>query len=440
MRNQRRLRNAAVFATLALAGLGACGGRDDNTGTGGGSGGTADPDAELATGPGFDGETITVGMLGIETGAASAIGLPMAAGQKVYWEGVNAKGGVAGKYKVEAKSYDTKYSPTDTATLYQQSKGEVAMFSQIIGTASVNAVKDDLVQDRILGQPATLDAYWVHEEALMPFGTPYQVQAINGLDYAKNEIDGDDKRFCSLTKEDDYGLAGKAGYEAAVELLDITNTGLSLSFNTGDDMGPVIGQLQGDNCDVVLFTGISIDTGAVAQAAATRNYTPSWIALSASWVVTLAQTDGTPESAKTPLVPYYEENFYLVAEGGDWGATDIEGMANQMADIEAHAPDTVPSGYFTFGYNQAWAVHQVLEKAVELGDLSQEGILNASHEIEKLTFGGGYGEYGYGAPEDRKPSRQSTVFRIKGDKPNATEGTKINFVSDAAKEYEIPTS
>jgi ABC-type branched-subunit amino acid transport system substrate-binding protein len=434
MRNQRRLRAAAVFAALALAGIGACGRSDNNTSSPGGTtegGGAVDPSSK--TGPGFDGKTITVGLLTVESGLVSAIGQPMSRGFETYMKRVNEKGGIAGKFPVAIKRYDTKYTPADAVTQYNLSKGDVAMYGQILGTNVVNSLKDTLVDDEILGQPATLDAFWVHEPNLMPFGSPYQIQAINGLDYAVRKLDAKSKPACALTKEDEYGQAGLAGFEYAVGKLGL-QTGTKAVFAGAADMPAVVTQLQNANCGTVVFTGLSPETNAVVTEAATRNFAPKWIGLSASWNSSLA---GTPQ-APSATIGYLEQNFHLAAEGVDWGDTSVEGMRQQMEDTQKYAADQAPNGYYTFGYNEAWAVHQVLEFAAKQGDLTQQGILDASHKIDKLTFGNGYADYKYGAPEERAPARLTTIFKIDRTSPNATKADEKMFVSSAAREYDIP--
>jgi ABC-type branched-subunit amino acid transport system substrate-binding protein len=51
--------------------------------------------------PGFDGKTIRLGVITPLSGIASVIGKPLTNGNLVYWQSVNAKGGVGGKYRVE---------------------------------------------------------------------------------------------------------------------------------------------------------------------------------------------------------------------------------------------------------------------------------------------------------------------------------------------------
>jgi hypothetical protein len=77
----------------------------------------------------------------------------------------------------------------------------------------------------------------------------------------------------------------------------------------------------------------------------------------------------------------------------------------------------------------------VLEKAVELGDLSHEGVLKASEELGEVDYGGLFGNYVYGNAEERKPPTTSTIFEVDTEKPYALGALEKNYESDAVKEY-----
>ncbi|HWM03456.1 MAG TPA: ABC transporter substrate-binding protein, partial [Actinophytocola sp.] len=78
-----------------------------------------------------------------------------------------------------------------------------------------------------------------------------------------------------------------------------------------------------------------------------------------------------------------------------------------------------------------------LEKAVELGDLSREGILEASSQLGTVTFDGLTEDYKYGPAEDRDPPRASTIFKVDPAKPFGLAKVKYLFESEAAGEYEF---
>ncbi len=60
----------------------------------------------------------------------------------------------------------------------------------------------------------------------------------------------------------------------------------------------------------------------------------------------------------------------------------------------------------------------LLEKAVELGDLSREGIATAMTQLGEVDTEGLTAEnYVYGAPEDRVPTSATRIFEFDADNP-----------------------
>lgn len=432
MRNTKTFRAVGVALVVMLATVAAACGRSDDTGStgggngngsGNGSGGTAAPPQP---GPGFDGETIKLGVITPTTGSAAVIGNPLTAGNQVFFDALNAKGGVAGKYKVELEVLDSKYEPQTAVQQYQASKGNVAMYVQILGTGVVDAILPQLETDGMLAGPASLDAFWVPEANLMPIGGPYQIQMINGMDYAVRELDAKNKTICALTKDDPYGEAGLAGLEYAAEQMGFTIASQA-TFKQGDtDFTAQINQLEGAGCEIVAFVALPTETSPVLTAAAGRNFAPKWLGQSPTWISAFAGSG---------LAPYLQANYLLLSEGPQWGDTSVQGMAQMLDDIAAYAPDTKPDIYFAFGYAQAWAASQILEKAVANGDVTPAGVLKASEEITELTFDGLLGDYAYGAVADRNPPRTSTVFAIDPAAPGGLSALEADFASQAAQDF-----
>jgi ABC-type branched-subunit amino acid transport system substrate-binding protein len=174
----RRSKWAKLLVPLAVLSLlaAACGGSgsddssSDTTAAGGGNAGKAP-----AAAPGFDGTTITLGVITPQTGIAAVIGKPLTNGNQVYVDALNAKGGIAGKYKVQLKVVDSQYQPQTGVQQYNATKGSVAAYVQILGTGVVNAILPQLKTDKIIAGPASLDSFWVPEQQLMALGAPYQV-------------------------------------------------------------------------------------------------------------------------------------------------------------------------------------------------------------------------------------------------------------------------
>jgi ABC-type branched-subunit amino acid transport system substrate-binding protein len=407
----------AIGLTLILV---ACGGAGEDDDAGGGAAGAP------GNTTGFDGKTIKLGVLTPLTGTVAVIGQPLTAGNEVFFEALNAAGGIGGKYKVELVQEDTQYKTDVAVQKYNKIKGDVVAFTQILGTAPTLAVLPQLKTDKVLAAPASLDALWVREENLLPVGGPYQVQAVNAMEYYFTDGGGSKSdTICTMIQDDVYGEAGQSGIDFAAEKygFKVANT---QKFKVGtENYAGQIGALAGAKCQVVFLVATPSDAAKIWGTAAQARFAPQWFGQSPSYTGALA---------KSAVAPYMQQSVLIVAEGTEWGDTSVPGMTEMVDAATKYAPDQAPDYYFAFGYNQARAMTALLEKAVELGDLSREGILKASNELGTVSFKGLTGDYKYGPAETRNPPRTSTIFAVDPTKPFGLKTVKYNFTSDAAKD------
>lgn len=431
MRNRWLRPTAAAFALLLLTA--ACGGRDEDdddaadTGTEEETEGGEDAAAEPQSGPGFDGTTIRLGVVTPTSGPAAIIGNPLTAGNQAYFDAVNAAGGVGGQYQVELVIQDSAFQTGPADAAYEALKNDVVMFGQLLGTQIVTTLLPKLQADNIVAAPASLDSFWVREQQLLPIGGPYQIQAANALSWYVEGGNGGTAEdvICALTRDDAYGEAGFEGLDFAAGELGVEIAERATFPAANADFTTQIGQLQSAGCQMVFLVAVPSETAPAMQKAAELGFAPQWIGQSPTWVTAFSAS---------PLAPYLQANFVLASEGVEWGDTSVPGMAQMLEDA---GPDQAPDIYFGFGYNQARAVHQVLEAAVEAGDLSREGIVEAMNSIEELTFDGLSGDYGWGPPEDRVPPRGSTMFAVDPAKPGGLGVLEADIVSPAAEAFEF---
>jgi ABC-type branched-subunit amino acid transport system substrate-binding protein len=436
MKRQPWFRRMAVLAAAALIAA-ACGDDDDDV--------APDDDVEVdedlipgepESTDGFDGETISVGALTPTTGLVAIIGEPLTAGNQAYVDYVNEElGGIAGEYQLELLVEDSAYDPSTAASAYAGMRDEVVMFMQLLGTPITDALLADLIDDDVVAAPATLDSKWVREPNLLPILGPYQIQAINGIDWYYTEEGDEDDVLCTLASDDEYGDTGVEGVRFAADNLGI-DIAVEATFpapsaeRPEQDFVAQTGELEGADCDVVFFVAVASDTGAFSTALEENpGYNPTVIGQSPSWLTTFAASE------------YMQENFYLAAEGPEYGDESVPGAVELVRLQETYAPDIGPDHpggiYFTFGVNQARAVVQVLETAVERGDLSREGILRAMEEVGTLTFDGLAGDYEYGPADERVPPTTSSIFRPNPDVGNGLELVAQDYQADYAADFEF---
>ncbi len=382
---------------------------------------------EPAAGAGFDGSTINVGVISDLSGPAAIIGQPLTAGGQVYYDYINSQGGIAGQYLIETVEIDHQYNPATAVQVYNDIKDDVVILGQLFGTPITNAVLESLKEDGLVAAPASLDAFWVREQNLLPIGGPYQIQAINGFDWWINEGGGNvDQVYCSFIQDDPYGEAGQEGLEFAAENLGFAVTEVARYVSGDTDFSAQIQQLQSAGCEVVFLVALPSVTGGALGTAAASEFAPQWIGASPTWINTLAQSG---------LAPYLQAYFVVVAEGSTWGDESVPGMATMVERLEEFAPDQEPDYYFTFGYLQAHAVVQVLEAAVANGDLSREGIIEAMNGLGTVAFEGLGGDYFYGTPDERIPSTENTIFVANPEVPNGVEAVAVGYRSPFASDF-----
>jgi ABC-type branched-subunit amino acid transport system substrate-binding protein len=387
---------------------------------------------ELATAPGFDGTTIRVGSITAMSGVAAVIGTQLAAGQDVFWKYYNEEhGGIAGKYPVEFVVEDNLYDPTTTVQKYNGMKNDIVMLSQVMGTAPTLALLPLLESDNVVAAPASQDALWVREQQLFPIIEPYQIDTINAMDYVMNEGGGQGKTVGAVIQNDVYGEAGLEGLEFAAEQMGFDVAAVA-RYKVGDqDFTAQVNELKSAGVEIVFAVALPTEFSKILGTAAAGGYAPLWIGQSPAWVDLLLGT---------PLKDYMTENVLIAAVGPEWGDPEVPAAVEFADRVAKYKPDQTPNYYFSFGYFQAQGAAQLLEKAVELGSLDRDGIVAAMNSIDVLTFEGLAGDYEYGTPEERNPSRVTTIFEVDPEGPFGLNALKYNFSSDAAAAFEFPLS
>src|ERR1041384_7423371 len=132
-----------------------------------------------------------------------------------------------------------------------------------------------------------------------------------------------------------------------------------------------------------------------------------------------------------------QAHLLVASEGPDYADSAVEGMSELIRIQQAYAPQQKPDVYFNFGYEQALAVTKLLEKAVELGDLSHAGILKASEELGTVSFGGLLGTYKSGPAEDRVPPTKSSIFKVDPTSPTGLKLVERDVEAPFAKDFKF---
>lgn len=388
-----------VFALV----IAACGGDDagddgadttqptETTAAGGDTETTAAPDttedtepaAEIATDFGVDNEnmTITLGLLSDLTGNFGPLVSAITEGIRVYWEDVNANGGIEG-YTVELEVVDTQYVIDNHVQLYDEMKDDVVAIQHSTGSPHTVAILDQLAEDDMLAIPLTWYSGWSDPAInanLIPHGSPYCLESMNGISYIANEVGAE--TIAIATVPGDYGLDGAAGAAIAAEAL-----GLEVVFDgsgtviPGDEttLSAAAEGIANSGADMVWLTLDPGSASTIFGLAIAEGFEADWGGNRPTWNPAFVGPD-------SPIRDAITRDFWVMNYGSPWfseEASEIKALFEQYSDASPTAGDNYAEGFI-----EASIMERALRDAHANGDLTRAGVLAAAKAIDSLEFG-----------------------------------------------------
>lgn len=402
--------SSSAAGTAGAAGAAASGGTTGTTGTAG---------TLPAAAPGWNPATksVTITSLYPESGPVAG-GALFLIGMKAWFARATAAGGAMAGYKINMNTPDTQYEDSLTISEYQQYKAQSALF-EVLATPTMLTLK----QDNILAVGAGLDSTTIHDPNYLPVLPPNEAIAANMVAYADQSEGKKGDTYCVAEENDTTGSQFAAGTEYAAKQLGLKFGGAVPYTYPPTDATPIVVQLRSKGCQVVIVGGVTPTMIDIAARAAQLNYAPQWL-VSGSGV--------SPHMATGPSGSYIQKNVLMVYTGADWGSGELAGSAQLATDVKAVDPTYTPDAVsYESGYCEGMATTDVLKKAIDDGDMSRTGILNAVNQLGKVSFlglcGGGY-DYGTSAAT-RTPPRTVTVYKFVTNTVTGLKVVKLNYTS-----------
>jgi len=337
-----------------------------------------EPMAPPTTDVGVDLEagTIQVGLLSDLSGPFAGLVSAIVAGQEGYWAYVNANGGIEG-LQVELVVEDTGYDVPQHVTLYEQLKDQVVAIGHSTGSPHTVAIYEDLVADEILAIPLTWYSGWTapFDSNTMHHGSPYCIEAMNSIDYIKNDTGAATIAIASLPG--DYGLDSAAGAALAAEALGLevvySNAG---GIIPGEDLAPIGVAIAESGADMVWVTATPTTFPSIYGAAIATGYEAAWGGASPTYSPAYLASDFATQIERD----WYWSTYYL-----PWG-TDTPG--NQLVRDVMTAAGADPLDFYAEGFVEAQILEQALRAAYAAGDMTQGGVLAAAKALDTVDFAG----------------------------------------------------
>ncbi|MFF1252816.1 ABC transporter substrate-binding protein [Pseudarthrobacter sp. NPDC058329] len=377
--------------------------------------GTATPGTLKAV-PGFDpaAKTISLGVITALSGPISATASEQIVGQEAYWSAVNAAGGIEG-YTVKLVPADNQYNPQLAVQAYQGIKDKSVMLSGILGDASTDALLPILNQSESLAIPSGQSAKFVKEPGLAANFTSYQTNVFNAISHLIEKGEASkDTRFCAMVQDEQSGKARVEALNYAGEKFGF-KPGATAHFAPLDaSFTAQVQSLKNDGCEVVVFGGAANLTPNLVAAATQLDFKATWI----------AEFYAIADSFRTsPIADYLSKNFLLTGPGANLDDTSVEGIKNLTSQLKGK-PATMQMVY---GYIQGITAHAILKKAIELGDLSGDGLRNAVNQLDSVSYQGLQGDVAFGPVESRRLPQTTTLFGYDAAKPYGLSAKEVAY-------------
>ena len=263
--------------------------------------------------------------------------------------------------------------------------------------------------DKIVAAPASLDAFWVREQNLLPIGGPYQIQAINALDYYINEADGKGKNICALIQDDPYGEAGLQGVEFAAE---------KLGFEVAEHADvqarrqrlhrpdqPAAERQAATWCSSSPRRPTRARSGARPPSS---EFAPRWIGQSPTWIDELGDVPARPSTCRRHVDRRRGHRVGRQRRSRAW--------PRWSTNVEECRPEQEPDYYFAFGYNQARAMTGAAREGRRAGRPVARGHHGGARGARRRSRSTASPATTSTAPaEERNPPRTSTIFEVDPD-------------------------
>ncbi|MGD2103026.1 MAG: ABC transporter substrate-binding protein, partial [Acidimicrobiia bacterium] len=333
----------------------------------------------------LDAGVIRVGLLSDLTGPFSSLVQIIVSGHEVYWDNVNANGGING-LQVELVVEDTGYVVDNHIQKYEQIKDDVVALGHSTGSPHTVAINDALQEDGLLAIPLTWYSGWSDTALnanLVHHGVPYCLEAMNVIGYLSDQMGDGIQTIAIASMAGDYGLDSYAGAEiAAQELgLDIVYEGEG-AINVADEatLTEVANGIVGSGADLVWVTTTPTAFSSIFGQALAQGFTATWSGAGPSYNPAFIAPDSPIKdaiAAQTYWSGYYA-NYGQSNPGLDEAKTLVE---------EAGVLASPVSAIFE-GFVEARILHQALEAAYNAGDLTQSGVLAAAKSLESVDLNG----------------------------------------------------
>lgn len=380
-----------------------------------------------AAAPGVTEDTITLGALMDLTAVFAQNSRSILQGTNLYWDAVNADGGVCGR-QVELDVQDHGYDAQTAVSLYDTMADDVLAIAPILGSSVITALRESFDEDNMLVGMAAWSSDVLPDPVFQITGTTYDVDVVNAIDWLTREhgLAGGDS-IGIVYFEGDFGGNSLKGAEYAAEELGLTVVPHQIK-PSDTDLSAQVNAMANAGVKAILVAAASPQTASIASVAASIGLDVPIVGNAPAF---------TPNLLDTPAGPALEQNFYTSTSMAPPSLQE-EGVQEFLAAFQAEYPDEQPiQNGSMYGYAGAQIMHEILTRACDEDDLTREGLLDAFRSITDYDPRGTVaGTLDYSDPAV-PPTRAVYISKADSAAPGGLTVVGEPFASELAENYEF---
>jgi ABC-type branched-subunit amino acid transport system substrate-binding protein len=311
----------------------------------------------------------------LTVGPFAALAVPITDAQEAYWQRVNEEGGIGG-FDIDVTTWvrDNQYLPDVHNQVWQEMRNDVLALAQTLGSPTTAAILSDLESRGVVAVPANWTSANLSSDVIIESGNVYCVEAANGVDWAF-ENRGEFAKIMAIHYPGDYGDDAAAGVRLAAE----ANGAEFISVETGtgpENQGEAISRIAQESPDLVYISTGPREMGAIIGNAAAGGFQGQFLGSGPTWNPGLLAPDS----------PVREAVQALLIHNGPWGSFDSDtpghqAMRDALGDVQAN------DGY-TSGWAWQYPLEAAIRAAVDNGDLTRAGLLEAATSLTTVDYEG----------------------------------------------------
>lgn len=408
----------AVLAALALT-VTACSAKDDTPDTAGAG------NTRLKTGPGVTDTEIHIGELSDLSGPQAPLGKSVTNAQQLYFDQVNAAGGICGR-KVVMDVKDHGYDAQKARAAYSEISGRVIGISQLVGSAIVTQLQDDIERDGLLTLPQAWASTLLGKRVIQVTATTYDVEIINGFAYlARTAPLAAGDKVGHIYSDDEFGVNSALGVKYAAQAAGVSVVDQKFK-PTDQDMTAAVTALK------------SAGVKAVVVSSGPRQLAPVMVGTESAGlrVPVLSHSVGFHPQLLAVAAAQMEARLAIASPVPPISSTDLPAVVKLAADYQARFPGMPVDQGVMSGYASAGIFAEDLKAACAAGDLTREGLVAAHRRQTGMDVGLGL-KLDFSS-NSKPPSYQTFILKVDKTKPGGLVTVEPAHEVPDARSYTLP--